>query len=958
VNTVAGRLLAELRGRALPRERRMARWQAELGAFILQLAEYITGAGGAPSAARMLEIVARGRAALVPMQRAPRRLQRDVMRLPSCFRSFDQHPDDCRELAARFADRWPDRDVPLLVVGIRTSGSYLAPLLGAALRALGYARVEVMTMRPKQRWVARERHQVRAIAAAGGRALLVDDPPSTGRSVVRAARALALQGLPADRVSLMLALFGPLSSLPDCLRPYDTICLPFAEWAIHARLRPEVARSALANMLAGRVVQVEDTTGAWVRARVSAVEEVERVTVPHGGPLDGGAADEVSLEGVTMHRVHTRARYELRIADDSGRRYRMRVYATGIGAGYLGRYAEVAGEALSSYLPEAYGIHDGILYRAWLPEERRPIGNLPPGHADQPCAAAREAFARRIASYVAERQRMLAVREDVAMGLAGRGALWQHAGDLMALPFGRSAPFVRPVLYRAARRLLAPSASPSVVDGKMDLRHWFAPPDAPRHPDLAVDSAIKVATYDWAFSNLDHSCFDARYDIADAAAQYERHLAEDASYIGGDPTDFTRALVERFEALTGESIGEERLLLYRLLTLTLSRAETTAELAQRSARQAASSDREGCDDTCVRERLAGLMRARDAIETTLSRLHMRYMGDRFFRDISVPGSGPLCAIDIDGVLETSQLSFTAISPAGALGLRALARHGYRPVLATGRSLGDVKARCAAYRLAGGVAEYGAVVYDARTDQTRVLVGERDLEALDDLRAILCSIDGAFVDPAYRYCVRAYRLDDQGMRRSLDEATVSRVLALLAEAPSGEPSSGQPFRLQPVAGERQTDFTVAGIDKGTGLAALAALLGSQQESFVIRFAAGDSVSDLAMFHVAQRAYAPANADAAVYAAHRGGEPGLRIMPRAYQAGLLQAVADLLGHDPRRCATCRRPPAGYESELLLAALGAADRPMFDKLRQAWRLATILIPAPSPTEITARIRRIPHE
>ena len=82
----------------------------------------------------------------------------------------------------------------------------------------------------------------------------------------------------------------------------------------------------------------------------------------------------------------------------------------------------------------------------------------------------------------------------------------------------------------------------------------------------------------------------------------------------------------------------------------------------------------------------------------------------------VPTAGALCAIDIDGVLETSPLGFSSLTPTGAVTLRAVTLHGYRPILATGRSLDEVRERCAAYHLAGGVAEYGAVVYNHGTER--------------------------------------------------------------------------------------------------------------------------------------------------------------------------------------------------------------------------------------------------
>ena len=47
-------------------------------------------------------------------------------------------------------------------------------------------------------------------------------------------------------------------------------------------------------------------------------------------------------------------------------------------------------------------------------------------------------------------------------------------------------------------------------------------------------------------------------------------------------------------------------------------------------------------------------------------------------------------------------------------------HGYQPVLATGRSLDEVRDRCTAYGLAGGVAEYGAFVYLSQNGEVHSL----------------------------------------------------------------------------------------------------------------------------------------------------------------------------------------------------------------------------------------------
>ncbi|MDE3130957.1 MAG: hypothetical protein KGL16_07360, partial [Acidobacteriota bacterium] len=129
---------------------------------------------------RTLERIAEGDRML------PRSLQADTVRLPSCFRSFDQHPMDLHRLVRRVAEAHPNRHQPIVVVGVRTSGSYLAPICAACLRVEGYADVHVLTMRPGRRAGARERAVMRRIAGKG-LVLVCDDPPVTGNSMAAVA---------------------------------------------------------------------------------------------------------------------------------------------------------------------------------------------------------------------------------------------------------------------------------------------------------------------------------------------------------------------------------------------------------------------------------------------------------------------------------------------------------------------------------------------------------------------------------------------------------------------------------------------------------------------------------------------------------------------------------------------------------------------------------------------------
>src|SRR5581483_11070622 len=58
-------------------------------------------------------------------------------KIPAFFRSRDFATPDCLELARKFARDYADSHRPAIVVGLRTAGSFLAPLTCAYLRAHG-----------------------------------------------------------------------------------------------------------------------------------------------------------------------------------------------------------------------------------------------------------------------------------------------------------------------------------------------------------------------------------------------------------------------------------------------------------------------------------------------------------------------------------------------------------------------------------------------------------------------------------------------------------------------------------------------------------------------------------------------------------------------------------------------------------------------------------------------------
>ena len=875
------RLGMTLRQLTMP-ERSAWRWHRTLDGLTRLLAGNLAGTSAWPIDGE-IEALARQLVARLPA--LPCRLRRTILRMPTCFQSLDQRPSDCALLVERFAARWPDRNRPLRVVGLRTSGSYLAPLVAAYLRQGGYRDVLDWTVRPSDHLFRRERHRLETVLVSDGQLLVVDDPPKSGASLVAAVRWLEQRGLPRSRVVMLVPLLGSAATEPPSLTGYPTVVLPWTEWSIHRALEPGAVRETLQEMLTGRVITAMDPGGDETELAVSSVVAVDRLKLAPIADLKSGSPT----------RRHVRALYRVRVEDERGRPHDLEVYVKGIGQGYFGRHSLTVARSLESFVPETYGAKEGLLFRSWLPDVQR-VDPRDLGSLD----------VEPIAGYILARRGRLAVGADLSERMVGLNPVWQRVADVLAAPFGRGRSLVRPLTHAAARRLLRVD-QPSVIDGSMAGAQWFRRPGS--------DRLLKVDYDERAYSNQDTVIdqlysFDAAFDLASAAAEMRLSCPEDGASLAV-------ALRKSFAARSGP-IPAERWLLYQLLMLKSHRQFLLAmqsEFAEGTFPELPAEVRALLEPSAIDNELERLRRI-------MSRLDQEYWSETLLAGLDSSRGGAVCAIDIDGVLETDRLGYSSLTPLGALCIRALIAHGYQPVLTTGRSVDDVRDRCRSLNLAGGVAEYGAAYYDTRTDRVGELLSPAQRENLERLRSELASLESVHVAAGYTRIVRAH-LPTRDGPKPLPKAMVEQLLDRLGLSES----------VRTVDGSAQTDFVAAGTDKARGLQPL---LGLIKPEGGIALAAGDGAEDLCVLRQARLAVAPANAEPAVLKA------GVRVMRGRYQAGLAQGVALLVGHGPGRCSRCRPASTGADAALLLTALRGQEDGKLTKLRQAARLALEVVRA----------------
>lgn len=368
------------------------------------------------------------------------------MKIPSCFRAQDLLPADCHELARRFLATTPTPK-GVLVVGVRTSGSYMAPLVAGWLRAKGL-QAGYTTIRPKAPLVALERVALRRQPHTS--VLIVDDPPMTGGSFVRTARRLESCGIPRSAVTFLVPLGVEHALGEDERRRFDVyrrVELLSTELEVRGQLR---SAELLAFVAAG--------AGATSVTPLLSSEEVELLS----------------------RRRHVKQVYAVRGAAN--------VHVKGVGLGWLGYPARHACAALGDCVPETLGFWNTLM----VTRERVAETVVPT------CEEAADYVARRsISLRLPQRQPATEFRKDGYYRLAK--VLARVHGPLAPLGMG-------PI-----RRLLATAgagAPACLIDGRMAPDEWIGPSppvkgDFEEHAFDKDDLALYDPAYDLAGALLE-----------------------------------------------------------------------------------------------------------------------------------------------------------------------------------------------------------------------------------------------------------------------------------------------------------------------------------------------------------------------------------------------------------------------------------------------------------------------
>jgi len=617
------------------------------------------------------------------------------LRIPGAYRSQDLTQFDVLALGQKFISACPERDRPLTVLGLRTAGSYFAPLLHAYLESNNYQDVESLTIRPKHGTSPQETAVLARCAAKRGRLVIIDEPIGSGGTLAKAVQIACRCSISRDQIVILIPIHPSARNWKagsgyHLLSDLTVLTLEPEEWHKSKRLD----------------IEAEELLTEYLQARGSVLSV--------SGTSARASEFNARLEAVSEKKGHTRFKrvYEVVFSADSQDQESRFVLAKSVGWGWLGYHAFLAAERLTQFVPGLLGLRNGMLYTEWSR-----------GNTLEASPIDRTRWIDRAACYVAARARTLRLDEDPAADL-----IWENrnnglaglAGNLCRAYGRRPARFLR--RGRISHELTREACPrPTLIDGKMRPSEWI-------HDGAA---ALKCDFEHHGLGKTEINMTDPAYDLAEAILTWQLSSAEE------------NQLVKRYIQETGDVTVIDRLLINKLAAGTRALDAAVANL----------------QDPQVVHRSHEFNRDYVVASNFLVLHTMRYCASVCVKSENTQWRDPLVVLDVDGVLDKQAIGFPSTTWAGIQAVSLLHSHKFPVVLNTARSILEVKEYCRHYAFLGGVAEYGAFAWDATSNREIKLVSGQSLEQLRVLAEHLRRIPGIFLNEDYVYSIRAYTFED-------------------------------------------------------------------------------------------------------------------------------------------------------------------------------------------------------
>jgi hydroxymethylpyrimidine pyrophosphatase-like HAD family hydrolase len=442
--------------------------------------------------------------------RLPADLMREQVRLASPFRHHDLTHHDVIAMGERYLECAPRRAQKMLLVGLRTSGSYFVPLLRAFFGTRGYSAVSLLTLNPKKGASIREWKEMKRHAEQGYSAIVVDDSPDTGGTLLAAMTILRRAGFGQNKVKIVIPAH---------------------------RARPDLHKQFPQDLV------ISHEPDQWRKCKLLEAEAVQkRLSQYFGAPVTVSTNERVEAMNAQLRRSVSDERgtplkqiFEVCLDGRQRQGERRFILAKSVGWGWLGYHAFLAGYRLSNFVPPVLGLRDGILYTEWLSNDA----------AEKTRIVDWRDSLDTVASYIATRTRKLRLQGHAValVGVSGHDNGVRLLKQTLCKAYGCFPTNI--IAQRSIRRSLRgwQCNYPTLIDGNMRLIEWL----------FGGRGLLKVDYEHHGLGKSEVNTVDPGYDLAQVVLDWKLSASEE------------RRLIERYVEESGDADVERRLMLNKLL---------------------------------------------------------------------------------------------------------------------------------------------------------------------------------------------------------------------------------------------------------------------------------------------------------------------------------------------------------------------------------------------------------
>ena len=447
----------------------------------------------------------------------PKKLLNQSVTSPRAFRCQDLTPYDVLTLSEKYCLKNTNKNKPILIIGLRSAGSYFAPVLRADLVKRGYHNISTVTLRPKKGASRNEKEIIRKFAKEDGSVVIIDEPIFVGFTLKICINILDNLGIQRPSVSVLFPLHPCVTDLTKTNALSDLKGCQFITSAPEDYFKWQKLKDE----------NIEKQLEAYFFARE--YKKVTLISNDHVLKFNKQLSDQ-SEDSWTEHLKRV---YAVQVEQPSGIVKTQYVLAKSVGWNWQSYREYFATSRLRDFVPPILGLRDGILYSEWIEDNLTSSNDID-----------RNKTVARISEYIATRVNGLSFEEDPATFISeSQVGMTLVMRNQSRTRLGRLTNVLKKAAFRYRLAALT-CPTPCLIDGNMRIADWLKRD----HNLLKIDYAHH------GFGKIEVNVADPAYDLANSILAFELSEQEET------------ALLQNYSSISGDKNVTNRITLYKVLT--------------------------------------------------------------------------------------------------------------------------------------------------------------------------------------------------------------------------------------------------------------------------------------------------------------------------------------------------------------------------------------------------------